>query len=164
MILPISKAPTKVLRTPTNPITFPLKKSIRRLLADMVDTCKKAEGIGLAAPQIGKSLNLALIYLEDVGIPAFFLFNPKIVKRSRDTELLEEGCLSSPGVFGAVERPKKITLQTQTPSGEVIEEEYEGWIARVIQHEVDHLNNTLILDKLKTVTHGKELLEKYQPR
>lgn len=91
MNLPIAKLPSKVLRLPTEKITFPLKKEQKRLVLDMLDTVKKADGIGLAAPQVSKSLNMALIYLEEAGVPPFMLFNPKIIKASKETVILKKG-------------------------------------------------------------------------
>lgn len=164
MIIPIAKLPAKILRTPVSDIEFPLKKSVRRLIDDMISTVKKAEGIGLAAPQVSKNLNLAIIYLDEVGIPAFPLFNPKIVKRSKEVVSMEEGCLSMPGVFGIVSRPKQITLEARNAEGKKIALTDDGLLARVIQHEVDHLNNILIIDKLEKVTHGQELLAKYSQK
>jgi peptide deformylase len=129
----------------------------------MLDTVIKADGIGLAAPQVGKSLNLALIYLEHSGVPMFPIINPKIVSVSKELVPIEEGCLSLPGLFGEVQRPKKITIEYQDVSGAVKHLEDAGWIARVCQHEVDHLLGTLIVDKLERITQGKELLAIYEP-
>jgi peptide deformylase len=161
MILPIAKLPAKVLRTPTEQIPFPLNKTTKRLVLDMLDTVKKADGIGLAAPQVSKSLNMALIYLEEAGVPPFMLFNPKITSSSKEEVEIEEGCLSMPGVFGMVKRPKKITVEAQDLEGKTITLTDDDWIARVMQHEIDHLNGTLIIDKFASITKGKELLSKY---
>lgn len=162
MVLPITKLPSKVLRLPTEKINFPLSKDLRRLILDMVETCKKADGIGLAAPQVSKPLNMALIYLEEAGVPAFVLFNPRIIKKSKETVELEEGCLSMPGVFGMVSRPKKITVEAEDLEGKTMTLTDDDWIARVMQHEIDHLNQTLIIDKFSSITRGHELLKKYQ--
>ncbi len=164
MILPITKLPAAVLRKPTEVVVFPLKKEVKRLVLDMLDTVKKADGIGLAAPQVSKSLNMALIYLEESGVPAFILINPRIVKVSKETVEIEEGCLSMPGVFGMVRRPKKITVEAEDLEGKTITLTDDGWIARVMQHEIDHLNGTLIIDKIDTITKGEDLLPKYQPK
>ncbi len=164
MVLPIAKSPAKILRHPTKTVVFPLSKDVKRLLKDMLNTVKRAEGIGLAAPQVSKNLNLALIYLAEAGGPTFFLFNPKIVKSSKKTVDLEEGCLSAPGVFGMVERPEKITVEAQNSEGKTITITDNAWIARVMQHEIDHLNATLIVDKLKSITKGQELLSKYKQK
>ena len=162
MILPIVKLPAQVLRRPVEDVKFPLNKNVRRLLKDMLETVIHADGIGLAAPQIGKDLNLALIYLEQTGGPTFPIINPKITHRSKETVKIEEGCLSMPGVYGTVARPKKITIQYLDINGEEQTITDNGWVARVAQHEVDHLLQTLIIDKLEKVTQGQELLPKYQ--
>jgi peptide deformylase len=164
MILPITKLPAKILRKDTVNVPFPLHKDIKRLIRDMLDTVKKADGIGLAAPQVSRDLNLALVFLEEAGVPAFPLINPKIIHRSRELIEIEEGCLSMPGVFGLVTRPKKVTVEAQDLSGKKITLTDAGWIARVMQHEIDHLHSTLIIDHIKKFTRGKELLPKYQEK
>jgi len=164
MVLPIAKLPAKVLRTPTAPVTFPLKKEVKRMVLDMLDTVKKADGIGLAAPQVSTSLNMALIYLEEAGVPPFMLFNPKITSRSKEQVEIEEGCLSMPGVFGMVKRPKKITVEAQDLEGQTITLTDDDWIARVMQHEIDHLEGILIIDKFENITRGQELLKKYSTK
>lgn len=161
MVLPITKLPAKVLRTPTEEVTFPLSKEVKRLLIDMVETVKKANGIGLAAPQVGKNFNLAIIYLVDAGLPAFPIINPKITDFGKKKVEIEEGCLSLPGVFGIVKRPQKITVKFQDAAGKFHTITDDGWLARVCQHEIDHLNSTLIADKLESITHGQELLKDF---
>ncbi len=162
MVLPIVKLPAQVLRRPVEDVVFPLNKDIKRLIRDMLDTVIKADGIGLAAPQVGRNLNLALIFLEHSGIPVFPIINPKIVKTSSETAAIEEGCLSLPGLFGNVTRPKNITVEYFDMNGEKQTISDNGWIARVCQHEIDHLLGTLILDKFDNITQGKELLEQYR--
>ena len=164
MKLPIAKLPAQILREETKNIRFPLSKDIKRLIRDMLDTVKKADGIGLAAPQVSKNLNLAIIYLEETGIPAFPLINPVITKQSKETVEIEEGCLSMPEVFGLVQRPLKVAVEAQDLQGKKITFTDDGWLARVMQHEIDHLHGTLIIDKLKNVTRGRELLNKYQDK
>lgn len=158
MILPISKLPARVLRTPVEDVAFPLKKDNLRLIKNMLDTVIAANGVGLACPQVSKSLNMALIYLDDAGLPAFPIINPKITKYSKETEEMEEGCLSLPGVFGMVRRPKKITMEAYNIDGEKFTVTDDTFLARVLQHEIDHLNNELIYDKFEKITTGKELL------
>ena len=162
MILPIAKLPAHILRTPTETLTFPLKKDDVRLIKNMVDTVRDADGVGLAAPQISKNLSLAIIYLEEAGLPAFPIINPKITHYSKEMEEMEEGCLSMPGVFGMVRRPKKITMEAYNMEGEKFVITDDTFLARVIQHEVDHLQCVLIKDKLEKITKGKELLPKYE--
>ncbi|MBL8031352.1 MAG: peptide deformylase [Candidatus Doudnabacteria bacterium] len=161
MVLPITKLPAAILRRPVVDVTFPLSKDIRRLLKDMVDTVIKADGIGLAAPQVSRNLNLAIIFLEHAGVPLFPIINPVIVSSSKETKVIEEGCLSLPGVFGKVTRPKKITFEYFNLQGEKQTITDDDWIARVAQHEIDHLLATLIVDKFDAVTQGAELLPKY---
>ncbi len=162
MILPITKLPARVLRKPTHDVALPLKKAMLRLIRDMVHTVRLADGVGLAAPQVGKDLNMALIYLEDAGVPAFPIINPKITKYSKETMAMEEGCLSMPGVFGIVRRPKKITVEAYNLEGEKFVITDDTFLARVIQHEIDHLHGTLIIDKFEKITRGQELLKKFQ--
>lgn len=161
MILPISKLPAKVLRNPVEDLKFPLAKDQARLIKNMLDTCISANGVGLAAPQISKSLNMALIYLEEAGVPPFVIINPKILKVSKDTDEVEEGCLSLPGVFGMIKRPKKITMEAYDISGEKFTITDDTFLARVLQHEIDHLNNILIADKFEKITTGESLLPNY---
>ncbi len=162
MKLPIAKLPAQILRTPTEDITFPIKKEILRLIKNMLDTVRSADGVGLAAPQVSRNLNMALIYLEEAGLPAFPIINPKIIKYSKETEEMEEGCLSMPGVFGLVRRPKKITVEAYNIEGEKFIITDDTFLARVIQHEVDHLQCTLIKDKIDKLIKGQELLSKYE--
>ena len=77
---------------------------------------------------------------------------------------MEEGCLSTPGLFGKVKRPKKITIEAYNVEGEKFTITDDTFLARVIQHEIDHLKNTLIIDKFEEITTGKELLKKYQDK
>lgn len=167
MILPLAKLPAQVLRNKVQDLTFPLKKDTQRLLKNMLDTVRAAEGVGLAAPQISQSLNLALIYLEqgrleEMNIPAFPIINPKIITMSKETTVMEEGCLSMPGVFGEVRRPKKITMEAYDINGKKFTITDDTFLARVLQHEVDHLNNVLIVDKFEKVTQGEELMPQFR--
>lgn len=161
MILPIAKLPAKILRTPVEDLKFPLKKDELRLIKNMLDTVISANGVGLACPQISKNLNMALIYLEEAGVPPFPIINPVITKFSKETEDMEEGCLSLPGMFGIVRRPKKITMEGYNINGEKFSITDDTFLARVLQHEIDHLHNTLIIDKFETITTGEELLPTY---
>lgn len=162
MILPISKLPAKILRTPTEQVKLPANKELLRLVKNMIVTCQAANGVGLAAPQIAKNLSLAIIYLEEMNLPTFPIINPVITKTSKEEIEMEEGCLSMPGVFGKVKRPKKITMTAYNLEGEPFTITDDTFLARVLQHEIDHLNQTLIIDKFSEVTSGQDLLEKYQ--
>lgn len=161
MILPIAKLPAKILRKPTKDLTFPLKKDTVRLIKNMLDTCVSARGVGLAAPQVSKDLNMALIYLDEVEVEPFVIINPKITKYSKETIAFEEGCLSTPGVFGMVRRSKKITMEAYNIDGEKFSITDDSFLAIVLQHEIDHLNNILIFDKFEMITKGEELVPTY---
>lgn len=158
MILPIKKYPDPVLRAKTEPVVFPLSPEIKKLTKDMMDTVQAADGIGLAAPQVGKSVKLIVINLDKSGIPLFALYNPKIKSKGFKKVEIEEGCLSIPGVFGMVKRPKKVTIEAQNHKGEKIKITDDGWVSRVAQHEIDHTNGVLIIDLIKKYTKGEELV------
>jgi len=126
----------------------------------MIETCRAANGIGLAAPQVGLSLRLCVINLEHLGLDPFALINPKIVTKSWKKIEMEEGCLSIPGVFGIVKRPEKITVKAINLAGKENIVKADGLLARVIQHEVDHLDGILITSKIIRRTDGSETKER----
>lgn len=159
MILPILTYPNKILREPTKPVEFPLNKEIKKLTRDMIDTVRKADGIGLAAPQAGKSAKVIIINLEKSGIPLFALYNARITSKSWKKTEIEEGCLSIPGVFGMVKRPKKVTIEAQNAGGEKVKMTNDGWISRIAQHEIDHTDGILIIDLIKKYTKGEEQIK-----
>lgn len=156
MVLPILTYPNEVLRKPTEPVSFPLSPAIKKLTKDMIDTVRKADGIGLAAPQVGKSVKLIIINLEKNGVPLMPLYNAKVVSKGFKKIDIEEGCLSIPEVFGLVKRPKKVTIEAQNAEGKKIKFTDEGWVSRVAQHEIDHTDGVLIIDLIKKYTHGEE--------
>ncbi len=162
MVLPILTYPNELLRKPTQPVTFPLSKEIVKLTKDMIDTVEKADGIGLAAPQVGKSVKVVVINLQKSGVPLMALYNPKIVKKSFKKIEIEEGCLSIPDVFGLVKRPKKVTIEAQNQEGKKVQITDDGWIARVAQHEIDHINGVLIIDLIKKYTAGEGIVKKWK--
>ncbi len=115
MILPILTYPNKSLREPAEPVIFPLSKEMRKLTEDMIETVRAADGIGLAAPQVGKSVKLIVINLEKNEVPVFPLYNARIKSKLGKKVTIEEGCMSIPGVFGMVRRPKRSRLKLKTP-------------------------------------------------
>ena len=162
MILPILTYPNDVLRKPTEPVKFPLSKEIKKLTRDMIDTVRHSDGIGLAAPQVGKSVKLIIINLEKSGVPLFPLYNAKIKSKGFKKIEIEEGCLSLPGVFGMVKRPVKVTIEAQNAEGEKLKITDESWISRVAQHEIDHTNGVLIIDLIKKYTKGEEQVKAWE--
>ncbi|MBI4053950.1 MAG: peptide deformylase [Candidatus Doudnabacteria bacterium] len=145
--LKLVRHPNEILRKKNEPVTFPLRPEIKELADQMIFACKKFRGVGLAAPQIGKNLQIAIINLEHYEIPAFPIFNPKVLTHARTNSNLEEGCLSMPKKFGMVSRPEKITVAFQNLAGKSVKTELSGLAAKVLQHEIDHLNGILICDK-----------------
>ena len=116
-MLKIVTIPDPILSNKTS-LVKNFNQSLADLVSKMIETCRLANGIGLAAPQIGKSIRLCIINLEHQGLPAFALVNPKIVKKSWKKVEMEEGCLSIPGIFGIVKRPAKITVEALNLQGE----------------------------------------------
>ncbi len=159
MNLKIILYPNKILRTKTKKVKFPLSHDDRKLIKDMLDTVKHADGIGLAAPQVNQSLALIVVNLESMGLKPFVLINPEVIKSSKKKVEMEEGCLSIPGVFGYVPRPDEIEFQAQDVDGNKFSAKVDGMLSKVIQHEIDHINGVLIIDRIKKYTQGKELVK-----
>ena len=136
-----------VLRTPARAVTR-FDATLRALLDDMADSMYGAQGVGLAAPQIGVPLRVVLL-----GIPArppFPLINPEIVERGGERELTE-GCLSVPGYRGAVLRSETVKVRAQDPQGREIEISAEGdLLAHALEHEIDHINGTVYIDHVQS--------------
>ncbi|MFA5359337.1 MAG: peptide deformylase [Patescibacteria group bacterium] len=145
-ILKIITQPNPILRKKSTEIKPEIIKSreFQSLISAMAKTMLKTDGVGLAAPQIGKNIRLVVVNSKDGVFP---LINPKFIKKSWARELGQEGCLSIPGVFGKVKRHKKISLTFYDKNGNKIKMTAEGMMARVIQHEVDHLDGILFIDK-----------------
>ena len=126
---------------------------VRVLLDDMVETMYANRGIGLAGPQVGESIRVAVIDVRDEEQPegqVYKLVNPRIVERSGSVDF-EEGCLSIPGVHETVRRSEKVTVQALNERGEEIEIAADGLLAICLQHEIDHLDGILFIDKLSTL-------------
>lgn len=121
---------------------------IQELIFDMRETMSKSKGVGLAAPQIGHLLRI--IVVSDGG-NEFAVINPVIERVSKGKVILEEGCLSLPKIFKDVERPEKVTVSGLDQGGNKIKIKADGWLARVLQHEIDHLEGVLFIDKVKII-------------
>ncbi|MEI6477711.1 MAG: peptide deformylase [bacterium] len=151
MILPIYTDKHDILRQKTEPITE-ITPEIRQLAEDMRTTMHNAHGVGLAAPQVGKSVALTVIELvdedPDFSIPHLALINPRVTWTGKRKVPMEEGCLSIPGVEGIVYRPDKVRVKALDLDGNHVEIECAGLLARVLQHEIDHLNGILFTSYL----------------
>ena len=145
-----NKKNEKFLRQPTRHFDFQKykKSEVRELVKTMRRDMQHYEGIGLSANQVGLD---SKVFVAKVENKFYAVFNPEIIQSSKETVSLDEGCLSVPGIFGLVERPAKVTLKGYDPNGKPIKIKAWGLLARVFQHEVDHLNGKLFIDKAKQV-------------
>lgn len=123
------------------------------LVDAMFETMEEADGVGLAAPQVGVSQRLFVIDVRDGKRWTFI--NPEIIATSEECESAEEGCLSIPGVFSEVSRAVRVTVQAQNIQGKPFTVEADGLFARAIQHELDHLNGVLFIDRLDKEEHDR---------
>lgn len=149
-----NKADLMVLRQKTAPFDFSrfTKKEIMELVRSMRETMKGAGGIGLAANQIGFNLSLFVAKTER---KLHAVFNPKLVWASKEEDEMEEGCLSIPKTYGIVRRPVAVRVEAQDMKGKKVEFTPTGLLARVFQHEMDHLNGILFTDKAVEVYEEK---------
>ena len=142
-LLDIHVLGSPILRQETTPVDR-MTDELRRLTDDMIATMHAAKGIGLAAPQIGRSERIAVIDVEDDPI---VIVNPEIVITEGSAKA-EEGCLSIPEIFGDVERPARVTIRALDRDGEPFELQASELLARCLQHEIDHLHGKLFIDYL----------------
>jgi peptide deformylase len=145
-ILDIRVLGDPVLRKATTPVEK-VTPDIRALISDMFDTMYASEGIGLAAPQVGRSERIAVM---DVEGQKFAFINPEIIE-SEGSQRGEEGCLSIPEVFGDVTRASRVVVRALNEDGEEIEAEGTELLARCMQHEIDHLDGKLFIDYLSVL-------------
>jgi len=143
-ILDIRVLGDPVLRKPTKRVTE-VTDELRKLIADMFETMYVAEGIGLAAPQVGRTERLAVV---DVEGRKFVLINPEVVAAEGDKDKAEEGCLSIPDIYGDVERPFTVTIRAIDENGQEYEVTGTELLGRCFQHEIDHLDGKLFIDYL----------------
>ncbi len=150
MIIPIEKgAENKILRTQSKPIKARGKKFIK-FLRDMEETMYDANGVGIAAPQVGVNDHVALALIDNKTVIP--LINAEIIEASEAMVLGEEGCLSLPGLWGKVKRHKEVTVKMENLKGEEVILKFTGFNARVMQHEIDHLNAKLYIDRAEPGT------------
>lgn len=171
MTLKIVQAGDPVLRKQGRPLTKEeiLSPSIQELIPLMRDTMREAPGVGLAAPQIGQSIQLAVIedrttYIKDISaeelaarqrsaIPFHVIINPKLTVVGYSSAVFFEGCLSVEGYQAIVDRALDVRVECLNERGEEITINAHGWYARILQHEIDHLNGILYIDRMKTRTY-----------
>ena len=117
------------------------------LIDNMFDTMKQAKGIGLAAPQVGENIRVIIVDTQQKKSKPFALINPEIIHAESEI-IYEEGCLSCPGLSGKVKRAERVTALGLTPQGKEIKIDAKGLLAVVLQHEIDHLDGILFIDRL----------------
>ena len=153
--------PDPVLRRKARAVTN-FDKSLQALIDDMIETMRATPGVGLAAPQVSVPLRVIVVEYaeeeEDDGIEEekpkpklYVMVNPQIVKASAETEVGVEGCLSIPSLVGEVERALTVTVRGLNRRGQPMKVRVEGWLARIFQHEIDHLNGVLFPDRATKV-------------
>jgi peptide deformylase len=143
-LIRICKLGEDVLREKAEPVAE-VTDEIRKICDDMFEAMVAADGVGLAGPQVGKKLRLFVVIADD-NVRRVFI-NPQIIGTSGDLSDYEEGCLSVPGVYETIKRPSKVTVQATNEKGRPFTLEADGLLARVIQHEYDHLDGILFLDR-----------------
>lgn len=155
----IVKHPNDILRRKAQSVNS-IDDGIRQLLDDMVETMRAAPGVGLAGPQVNVPLRVIVVEYgeepeDENGEPPekklFTLVNPEITRASTETETATEGCLSIPGLVGDVERAASVTVKALNRRGQPVKIKVGGWLARIFQHEVDHLNGVLFFDRAEKV-------------
>ncbi len=142
----VTGAENTILHAKNENVKDPLAPEIQALLPEMLEAMRKADGIGLAAPQIGKNLRICVIEID--GVIKNFI-NPKITSASDEKILFEEGCLSLPGEFFAIERSEQVTVRYVDEAGKDKKLRARGLWAICLQHELDHLDGILICDRYK---------------
>lgn len=156
MIRDIIRYPNPILRKKCKAIKK-VDPHIQKLIDDLIETMHVAPGVGLAAPQVGENLRVIVV---DIGEGAFAVVNPKTKKKNRILQTFEEGCLCLPGIVGPVERASQVTVEGLDRQGQKLIIEAEGFLATVLQHEIDHLDGIVFLDRVKDKALIREVSKK----
>lgn len=146
-LLEIKKYPDPILRKKCERVKR-IDKKIRQLIVGMTQTMQKNKGVGLAAPQVGAAKRIIVVRTNLEGRLILALVNPEILTRSQEAEIGEEGCLSFPGLYLKIRRAKEAEVRGLDISGKEIKISASGLLARVLQHEIDHLDGILFFDHL----------------
>ena len=158
MILPIYLYGSDVLRKENVDVDLTDKEGIAKLLEDMKETLKNADGCGLAAPQVGGNKNLVIVDGRDLSdtyeyLHDFFrvMINPGVLEESEEMCEYSEGCLSVPGIYAEVTRPAKIKVEYYNENLEKVVEEFDKFACRMVQHELSHLEGNLFVDNVSQI-------------
>lgn len=173
-VLKVTRLGNPVLRAIAEPVNLeqliaPGDNELQQLIDDMIETMRQEGGVGIAAPQVGRSLQIIIVeyesnerYPDGDGIPLTAFINPVITWQSEETSTFWEGCLSLSEFRGLVRRPKEVHLEAYTREGEKVSIEAKGFMAVVLQHEIDHLHGKVFLDRMDDMTqlsYNEEFLE-----
>ena len=150
-MLKIVRYPDSILKKKSEEVRYD-DKSLRSLIPQMTESMKKNQGIGLAAPQIGLSKKIIIV---TEGEESHAFLNPRIIKQSKEKERDEEGCLSLPGLFVKVLRPKQVEVAAKPIEGEEVRVKARGLGARIFQHEIDHIEGKLIIHRISPLARWK---------
>jgi peptide deformylase len=161
--------PDPVLRRPAAEVVA-FDEELKAIVAAMFERMYASKGVGLAAPQVG--LKKRILVLNPSGEPKdeHVLVNPKLLERSGTPTLFEEGCLSFPGIYAEVERPETCRVQASRLDGTRFEETYSGFLSRIVQHEYDHLEGVLLVDRMSPADRLRykadleDLIQRYKRR
>ncbi len=145
-LIPIRTFPDPILKQKSKRVRA-VDSSLKHLASNMLETMHYAQGVGLAAPQVGELVRLIVLGIP--GMEEIILINPEIVRRSGE-RLLTEGCLSLPGYIGEVRRSQSVTVKGRDLNGKEIRIKAEGLLAQALEHEIDHLNGLLYIDRLES--------------
>ncbi|MBN1648709.1 MAG: peptide deformylase [Spirochaetales bacterium] len=138
-----------------------IDEDIRRISAEMIETMRNGRGVGLAAPQVG--LSARMFVCEAPGDKPRTFINPEIISTSQDIVSFEEGCLSIPGIYADISRPASVIMQAWNEDGKPFTLEANGYLARIMQHEYDHLNGKLFIEHLDEKK-KERLLKQYRKK
>lgn len=155
MKLEILKNPNPLLRVKTVKIKDPLAKEVQELVLNMLETMTAGKGVGLAATQIGSNLRLCVINTDGED---YILINPQITSKSKEKIVSEEGCLSFPGKFFPISRHAEVQVRYFDEKGQQKKLKGRDLLARALQHEIDHLDGVLIIDRIKKGKIKKEVI------
>ncbi len=145
-VLPVVKYPDKVLKTKTQEVAE-VTDVERELIRDMIDTMYAENGVGLAANQVGVSKQIFVASADQIRGKELVYLNPRITKKEGVVKEFE-GCLSVPELYEQVKRARRVWMKAMTPEGVMVEIKADGLLARIFQHEIDHLNGFLFIDRL----------------
>jgi peptide deformylase len=162
-LLKIELLGSDILRRRADDVPGP-DEELDRLIDDMFETMYENKGIGLAGPQVGVAKRVIVVDVNDEGgekLGPFALLNPRLVEAGTELDKHEEGCLSIPNVTGVVERPWHVVVEGLDRRGEPVTLEADGMLARCLQHEIDHLDGVLFIDRLSPLKRNM-LLRKYR--